>query len=75
MPRARFIAMGLTILDHKQDHVLISTTGAARFEISLVTGRVVIHGYKGTGIDQEQEPDITYDGTEHATMENQYRSC
>ena len=50
------------ISDHDQ-HGILTTTEAARFEFIVIHGRVIITAYSGSTIDSEQEPNGCYDGT------------
>lgn len=45
------------------DHIVIFCDEPSRIELSTVDGSVIVHAYRGTEVDQEQEPDAIYDGT------------
>jgi len=64
----------LRIINHNNDHILVSADEPFRFEISLIgrgnDTRLIVYGYQGTETDMDQEPVIIYDGTEHDHMEN-----
>jgi hypothetical protein len=59
----------LKIVDRSNDHIIVSTDGPARFEIGLVDGRLMLHGYEGSETDLEQDPTVVYDGTNADLME------
>jgi hypothetical protein len=60
--------MELKIFDRDTDHVVVASDGPARFEITVVEGRLELFGYTGTKPDLDQEPTIVYDGHESASM-------
>lgn len=53
----------LEVINQAIDHIVLSTDEPARFEVSLIEGRILIHGYDGIETDLEQEPTVVYDGT------------
>ena len=60
------MSIRLKIIDHDDQHLLITTTEPARFEMSVIDGSLILHGYRGADIDEWQDPDITFDGIEDA---------
>jgi hypothetical protein len=65
----------MVIVDREQDHIVLSSNGPARFEVSLIgaRGAIIAHGYVGAEPDMTQDPIVVYDGTERSEMQNQIR--
>lgn len=60
----------LQVVDEDTGHFLVFTDEPMRIEISLIPkveedGQTIIaHAYKGVEIDEEQRPDLVFDGGE-----------
>jgi hypothetical protein len=65
----------MVIVDREQDHIVLSSNGPARFEVSLIERQraIIVHGYTGIEPDMTQDPIVVYDGTERSEMQNQIR--
>jgi hypothetical protein len=78
------MTMRLVIHDREVDHFVIFTNEPMRVEISLlpdatrdsdgpVWDRIIAHAYRGETTDMEQEPTLTYDGSQADEMEDMTR--
>ena len=56
----------LKVIDADEDHIIVTTDVPFRIEVSTINGRLMLHGYKGTEIDLDQDPDVIWDGPEVA---------
>lgn len=56
--------ISLNVVDEDTDHFIVSADEPVRIEVSVVSGRVIAHAYRGHMIDMEQEPDLVYDGND-----------
>lgn len=67
----------LRIADSDQDHFVVYADEPLRVEVSLLPTpeglRVIMHAYTGLNLDLNQEPTLTYDGSEHADMQDMDR--
>ena len=54
--------IALAVIDADTDHFIVAADQPMRIEVSLVSGRIVAHVYKGAEVDPEQDPSFAYDG-------------
>lgn len=52
----------LKVENNRDQHFTMFADEPMRVEVLVVNGKVVAYGYRGVEIDQEQEPDLIYDG-------------
>lgn len=57
------MAINIETIDASNDHIVVFCSEPSRIELSTVDGSVILHAYRGTEVDQEQDPDAVYDGT------------
>ena len=62
--------LNLEVIDNKRQHFLVRGDEPFRIEISVDSGRVVAHVYRGYYTDTEQIPDGCYDG--HIGLHNKH---
>jgi len=62
----------MQLIDTDSDHIMISADEPVRVEISHIgNGVMMVHAYQGIEIDQDQEPDLVYDGSVSNQMQDQ----
>ena len=50
-------------VDGDSHHFIIEADEPVRVEVVKVKDGIIAHGYKGTKVDQDQEPDLVFDRT------------
>jgi len=53
----------LEVINDATQHFIISGDEPFRIEVSILNGNIITHVYHGADVDLEQDPDLCYDGS------------